>query len=92
MKTNVSVVLTDEQRNALACRVSGKSVKRLITRREVNELVAGFFDAMLSEAANDANYRPNELSRVPKKYCDKSIAWQRGWLRGWDKVGAGRRF
>ena len=54
-----------------------------------NRLRAGL---TLSEAANDANYRPNELSRVPKKYRDKPIAWQRGWLRGWDKVGAGRRF
>jgi hypothetical protein len=48
MNVNVKITLNDEQRNALYRRISGKNVKRLISRAEVNQLVQDFIASQLS--------------------------------------------
>lgn len=44
MKVNVHLSITDYDRNLIADRLDGKKSKRLVTRKEINELVAGFLD------------------------------------------------
>lgn len=41
MKTNLKLDVADAQRNALACLLAGKQVKRLASREEVGEFVQG---------------------------------------------------
>lgn len=48
MKTNVSIELTDEQRDMLANVIDGKASKRLATRADVNALVQGLIDQCLA--------------------------------------------
>ena len=38
MKTNVSIELTDEERDYIANRIDGKVTKRLATRKEISDL------------------------------------------------------
>ena len=44
MNVNVKLSITDYDRNLIADRLDGKKSKRLVTRKEINELVAGFLD------------------------------------------------
>jgi len=52
MKTVIALDISDEQRNNLACLLSGKLVKRLATREEVRDYVNGAIER-LSEAKAD---------------------------------------
>lgn len=58
MKTNVSVELTDEQRDALANMLDGKQSARLLTRKDVNEMVAAFMASMVDAATSDPEPEP----------------------------------
>ena len=65
MKTNVSIELTDAQRNAVANRIDQKVSKRMVTRAEVNALCQGAIDSLLvedCEAVND----PRPASHEPR--------------------------
>lgn len=101
MKTIVKVTLSDQQRNEIARKLDGKNCKRMISRKEVNSLVAGFMEGLLDDldcARTESHlgeyYEPAkpDLSRVPEKYRDRPVEWQLGWLRGWDRVGRGRAY
>ena len=48
MNVNVKITLSDEQRNVMYRRISGKNVKRLISRAEVSQLVQDFIASQLS--------------------------------------------
>lgn len=48
MNVNCKVSLTDEQRNLLYRRITGKDVKRLISRKEVCELVDDYIATLLN--------------------------------------------
>ena len=47
MNVNVKISLTDEERNTLYRRITGKDVKRMISRKEVCELVQQHIDDLL---------------------------------------------
>lgn len=50
MKTNISLNLSDQQRNDLACLLAGKKVKRLATRKEIVEFTTGLIERNLINA------------------------------------------
>lgn len=41
MNTIIRVSLDDAERNRMACNISGKEVKRMVSREELNDFVAG---------------------------------------------------
>ena len=49
MKTNVSIELSDEQRDHLANLIDGKVTKRLATRKDVVDMVLSFVSGMAEE-------------------------------------------
>lgn len=51
MNVNVRISLTDEQRNVLYQKITGKKVKAMITRAGVVALVNDFIDSMLTDQA-----------------------------------------
>ena len=59
MNVNCRVTLTDEQRNTLYRRITGKDVKRMVSRKEVCELVNDFIDELLRHGSS------NELAGEP---------------------------
>ena len=46
MKTNVSIELSDSQRNHISNIYHSKESKSLATRKEINDLVLGFIEAL----------------------------------------------
>lgn len=48
MKTNVSIELTDDQRDRLANEIDGKVTKRLATRADITAMVSGSVDRILA--------------------------------------------
>ena len=46
MKVNLSLEVTESQRNVLARLLTGKDIKRLATRDEVREFVAGCIESL----------------------------------------------
>ena len=98
------VSITDPERNLIARKLAGKNVKRMVSRKEINEMVAGFMEGLLQDIENESIERagfdipaartlpPPDLTNVPKKYRDKPVSWQIGWLRGWEKVGQKRLY
>ena len=79
-----------------------------VSRAEVRELVAGFVEGLLSDLEDEHSSQPitscsketatfasppkPDLSAVPRKYQDKPVTWQVGWLRGWNKVAQKQRY
>ena len=61
MKTNVSIELTDEQRNALAVAIDGKASKRLATRAELGALCRLFIEAVIEHEGEQAPHQPGRL-------------------------------
>jgi hypothetical protein len=51
MKTNVSIELSEVERDALATRLDGKYTKRLATRSDITELVIKLLGGFLEEAS-----------------------------------------
>lgn len=102
MNVNIKISITDPERNLIARKLDGKNIKRMISRKEVNELVAGFMEGLLSDLENESIERagydvpsarslpPPDLSNVPDEYADKPDSWKIGYLRGWEKVGSKR--
>ena len=58
MNVNVKLSLTDEQRNVLKRRLTGKDVKAMISRKEVNELVQDFIASLLTGDAPETPEAP----------------------------------
>jgi hypothetical protein len=50
MKTNVPIVLEDEQLNKLACLIASKPVKRTLTRKEIIEICQRHIGGLLEMA------------------------------------------
>lgn len=104
MNTNIKIKLTDPERNLIARKLDGKKTKRMISRKEVNDLVAGFVEGLLCDIEQEHIDRagfdipaartlpPPDLSQVPAKYRDRSPQFQAGWVRGWNKVKNGRAY
>lgn len=63
MNVNVKVALTDEQRNVMYRNLTGKDVKRMVSRREVNDFVQGCIDAVL-QPGSTAKLLARDLSEV----------------------------
>ena len=54
MKTNVSIELTDDQRDALATMIDGKDTTRLATRKEITAIAQNHIGGMARVAEADA--------------------------------------
>ena len=50
MKTNISIELTDKERNILAIKYYGKKSKKLISRKELNRVVQKFIEQVLIQS------------------------------------------
>ena len=50
MKTNISIELTDKERNILAIKYYGKESKKLISRKELNRIVQKFIEQVLIQS------------------------------------------
>ncbi len=57
MKTHISIELSDEQRNALACLKDGKQSKRMIMRKEVVDLCTAHVFGLLGMASDTTGKR-----------------------------------
>ena len=100
MKTNVSIELTDEQRNALAVAIDGKQSKRLATRAELGALCRLFVEAVIEHEAEQAPCQPGRLFSEPVEASEPrgslhiadaedraSLAGKPvGYVVGWNKV------
>jgi len=73
MNVNVKISLTDEERNTLYRRMTGKDVKRLISRKEVCELVNEYIAVLLStqepEAYRGNDYGDDEPDQADMNFC-----------------------
>jgi hypothetical protein len=49
MKTNISIELTDEERDYIANRIDGKVTKRLATRKEISDLALYIMSRVVSD-------------------------------------------
>ena len=99
MKTNISIELTDAERNTIAKRLKGKEVKSMITRKELGDLVQGFVHVLLdyepqSETARVVNIGARSLPVTAKlqMYLDKhgyneDHPSRLGFIRGWHSAG-----
>ena len=63
MKTNVSVELTDEERDAIATVIDGKSTKRLATRADIVELVTKFIAGFAADSSYKAGKAVPETAK-----------------------------
>lgn len=92
MKTNVSIELTDTQRNILAALLDGKETKRLATRADINTVCTKLIEDLLTEAVEASleslgSAEPVEsLESIDPEdrvaLAGKSI----GHIRGWNQV------
>lgn len=58
MKVNLSLEVTDEQRNVLACILAGKPLKALAKREDVRDFVEGWIATLTPDAIPDAPEKP----------------------------------
>ena len=95
MNVNIKVSLTDDQRNLIKRKLTGKAVKSMVTRKEVNYMVNGFMQALLEDLEQDhriadsGQAQRNEVplqqfdqSKVPAEHRHMPLSWQMGWYRG----------
>ena len=50
MKTNISIELTDKERNILAIKYYGKESKKLISRKELKRVIQKFIEQVLIQS------------------------------------------
>lgn len=87
MNMNLKLSFTDEQRNLIKRKLTGKDVKALATRSDITEMVEGFVASVLEEEQPAPSPVPRatqqfDPSLVPDQYRDKPLSWQQGWFRG----------
>lgn len=61
MNVNIKLSLTDEQRNTLYRNMTGKDVKRMVSRAEVNELVNDYINDMMNDRTDIAVKRAERV-------------------------------
>ncbi len=97
MKTNVSIELTDAERDYLATIIDGKPTKRLVTRSEVSNLVKQFIGAAVAQAEYSggkadvpesvASYQPqSDLYTIDPKDMKFLRGKDPSYIRGWNTV------
>jgi hypothetical protein len=74
MNTNIKISLTDEQRNILYQRMTGKNVKRMISRAEVNQLVHEYIEMLLTKG-----YPTFRVAGNPTLVEDEDGGWDMGF-------------
>lgn len=98
MKVNANIEISDEQRNVLARLIDGKQVKRLATRDEVRDYVAGCI-ASLVEGTRIAEVpettapvattspRPSigDLLRIDPEDEERLKDKEPGFIMGWNR-------
>lgn len=99
MKTNISIDLSDAERNVIANLLKGKETKALVTRSELNEMVQGFVKGILDyEPTTSAakvvkiGFSPINISAKLQESLDahgyhEDHPSRLGYIRGWNSVG-----
>ena len=99
MKTNISVELSDSERNVIATLLKGKETKAMVTRSELNEMVQGFVQGILGyEPTTTAakvvkiGFSPINISAKLQQLLDKhgyheGHPSRLGYIRGWNAIG-----
>ena len=103
MKCNIKLDVSDQQRNALACLLAGKAVKRLATREDVLSFVQGAVAGLSQEtptlplgSPSVPAAAPSGALRAPLSPAELATVAELtkagrspGYIRGW--IYAGRR-
>tara|TARA_R100000935_G_C2708838_1_gene113239 strand:+ start:68 stop:370 length:303 start_codon:yes stop_codon:yes gene_type:complete len=99
MKTNISIELSDAERNVIANLLKGKETKSMVTRSELSEMVQGFVQGILGyEPTTTAakvvkiGFSPINISAKLQQSLDnhgyhESHPSRLGYVRGWNAVG-----
>lgn len=95
MKVNVNVEISDAQRNVLAQAIDGKPIKRLATRDEVRDYVAGCIASLVEAGAvteptavASTPLRPastNDLSVIDPEDEEILRGKDPGYVVGWNR-------
>jgi len=91
MKTNVSIELTDNQRDQLANWLDNKTTRRTATRADIKQLcadtVAGIFDCLNQpQAPAVPRFDQSRLDIIAPEDNDRLLGKPRGYIVGWNKV------
>lgn len=89
MKTNISIDLSDPERNVIANFLRGKETKGMVTRSELNEMVQGFVQGILGY---EIGFSPINISAKLQEALDahgyhEDHPSRLGYIRGWNSVG-----
>tara|TARA_R110002049_G_scaffold49247_6_gene141088 strand:+ start:15721 stop:16023 length:303 start_codon:yes stop_codon:yes gene_type:complete len=99
VKTNVSINLTDEERNIIAKRLQGKEVKSMVTRKELGDLVQGFVHGLLDYEPQTETAKVTQIGQrslpvtaklqmyLDKRGYDEDHPSRLGFIRGWHSAG-----
>ena len=98
MKTNISINLSDEERNSIAMILAGKKVKAMVSRKELSQMVQGFVHGLLeyrpqptakvvSINAYPPTITPALQARLDEHGYSVNHPARLGFIRGWNAVG-----
>lgn len=95
MKTNISIELSDSERNVIANLLKGKETKSMVTRSELSEMVQGFVQGILGYEPTEIAILGNSLINVSAKLqqlldkhgYDEGHPSRLGYIRGWNAIG-----
>lgn len=94
MNVNVKLSLTDEERNTMYRNITGKDVKKMVSRKDVSEFVAGAIASVLVEGDEEQDtcdqtvpvsqlLTPSEVRIVERLSAEgKSESYIRGFIKG----------
>lgn len=97
MRVNANIEISDEQRNVLARLIDGKQVKRLATRDEVRDYVAGCIASLVeaSEATDTEHVAAQpiplrspstgDLLRIDPEDEERLKGKEPGFIMGWNR-------
>ena len=99
MKTNISIELSDAERNVIANLLKGKETKSMVTRSELTDMVQGFVQGILGyEPTTSAakvvsiGFSPINISASLQNSLDRygyheDHPLRLGYIRGWNAIG-----
>lgn len=88
MNVNIKVSLTDEQRNNMHRRLTGKQTKGMVSRATVNEFMQGCLDSFLTEEAPPKLFGIGSITAQEQMEVDRLRAEGQpdnyivGWIKG----------
>ncbi len=90
MIINAKLTLDHEQLILIACKLTGKNLKRTATRAEIVDLVTGFITGLAVETEHEMRTddapvplrKTVDLSKVPAEYSRRTDDWKASYMKG----------